>query len=141
MNQFEKARAQQYFDVYPKADVIYVTSDGQIFMQSNHNDAVTHQNHLTRQDPTAKMSTFYKKDLDKPTDEELQAQGKAGKQHGGEEEEEEEEEQEEEEQEAEQPAAEQPETEQPAAELPAAEQPATEQPATGKGRGGNKRTR
>ena len=129
MNPFEKARAEEYFKAYPKADVIYVTSDGQVFLQSNHSDAVTHQTHLTRQDPTAKLSTFFKKDLDKPTDEELmENNGTPAGHHASDEEEEEEEEQE-------QPAAEAQAKEQPA------ETPAAEQPASGGGRSGNRRNR
>lgn len=138
MNRFEKARAQQYFDAYPDAAVIYVTSDGQVFLTSNHHDAQNHQRHLTAQDPAARMSEFYKKDLDSPTDEELAEQDAAKElDQNGDNDQDQDEEQEQEEQ----PAAEQPAAEEPTAVEPAAEEQPAEESQTSDRRSGNKRNR
>jgi len=80
MTKAQKAKAKEYFKSYPDATVIHETSDGQIFLQSNYNDAVNHQVTLTKVDASAKLSSYHKKQLDEPTDEELaEEEGKGGK--------------------------------------------------------------
>jgi len=38
-----KEKLTPYFDVYPKEKMFHITSDGQVFLEKSHNDAVNHQ--------------------------------------------------------------------------------------------------
>lgn len=66
----QKDKARGYFEAYPKEAVIHETSDGQVFLQTNHADAVNHQRRLTEANPMVKLTTYFKKDLDKLAEQE-----------------------------------------------------------------------
>jgi len=61
-----KEKYGQYFDAHPSADAIHVTTDGMVFLHSNHNDAVNHQRQFTDKDNSAKLLTVYRREMDKP---------------------------------------------------------------------------
>lgn len=48
MTSYEKHRAiaQEYFKNNPTEEVVHITADGQVFFNSNHNDAVNHQRRI-----------------------------------------------------------------------------------------------
>jgi hypothetical protein len=43
MTQQLKEKALDYFEQYPKEEVIYITTDGQVFLSANRHDAWNHQ--------------------------------------------------------------------------------------------------
>lgn len=59
-----KAKAKQYFEAYPKEEVIHFTTDGQAFLNKNLNDAVNHQRQFTEKKASDKLVSVYKKSLD-----------------------------------------------------------------------------
>lgn len=69
MTEREKEIAEQYFAAYPAESVLHVTSDGQVFLNANHSDAVNHQNGLKFFDVTATLVTLSKKELNSPESE------------------------------------------------------------------------
>lgn len=44
-----------YLEVYPTEKLFYITSDGQVFLEKSHNDAVNHQRRL---DKTKEVISF-----------------------------------------------------------------------------------
>jgi len=38
-----KELAKQYFKSYPNEEVLYISTDGQVFLQANHHEAADHQ--------------------------------------------------------------------------------------------------
>lgn len=55
---------QKYFEAYPTEHVIHITTDGQVFLQSNYNDAVNHQRQFTAKDGSKKLETISRKNLE-----------------------------------------------------------------------------
>jgi membrane protein involved in colicin uptake len=46
MSEQLKAKAKEYFEQYPKEEIIYITSDGQVFLSANRHDGQNHQRSL-----------------------------------------------------------------------------------------------
>lgn len=62
-----KATAEKYFEAYPNEDVLFITSDGQVFLNSNSNDARVHQGNI---DKNQSVTTIYRKDLEEQSEDE-----------------------------------------------------------------------
>lgn len=60
MSEELKATAEKYFEAYPKEDVLHITSDGQVFLAANHNDA---KNHQLRLDASVPLTTIWRKEI------------------------------------------------------------------------------
>lgn len=60
MKSEHKKLAEEYFNAYPKEDVLHISDDGQVFLQSNFNDGVNHQRRI---EPKNKLATIYRKEL------------------------------------------------------------------------------
>ena len=58
-----KALAEKYFEAYPAEQVLHFSSDGQVFLQKNHNDA---KNHQRRIDEKTELTTVWRKELNAP---------------------------------------------------------------------------
>lgn len=61
-----KEKAQQYFDAYPNEDVIHMTTDGQVFLNANHQDAAVHQRQFTEKNAEDVLLSISRKSLDEP---------------------------------------------------------------------------
>lgn len=48
MSEKLKALADEYFAAYPEEQVLYISSDGQVFLKKNHSDAVNHQARIAK---------------------------------------------------------------------------------------------
>jgi hypothetical protein len=59
MTDQQRELAIQYFEAYPEEHVLHISQDGQVFLHSNHNDAINHQRSLT----TEPVTTIRRKDL------------------------------------------------------------------------------
>jgi hypothetical protein len=63
-----KATAKEYFEANPSEKVVHITTDGQVFFQKNHSDAVNHQRRIA---PSEKIvSVFKNKKADEDSEEE-----------------------------------------------------------------------
>lgn len=54
-NEWLMEKLAPYFDAYPNEKLFYITSDGQVFLEKSHNDAVNHQRHY---DKTKEVISF-----------------------------------------------------------------------------------
>ena len=52
-----KATAKEYFHSNPSENVVYISSDGQVFFQKNYNDALNHQRRI---DENQKLVSVYR---------------------------------------------------------------------------------
>lgn len=50
-----KALANDYFGAYPEEDVLYISSDGQVFLKKNQSDAVNHQARIDGKTPLKEL--------------------------------------------------------------------------------------
>jgi glutamyl/glutaminyl-tRNA synthetase len=63
----QKETAKQYFESSPSENALYISTDGQVFLQKNYDDGVNHQRRI---DPGQKLTAVYRKDLEAPKPEE-----------------------------------------------------------------------
>ncbi len=52
----------EYFDNYPNADVIFVATDGNVFLKENMHDGFNHQKQFTEKNPDDKLIPVYRND-------------------------------------------------------------------------------